>query len=108
MSRSLFEFEVAVVGAGPAGLAAACAAAENGLRVGLVDETPWLGGQIWRGQSAAGVPEAPSRRRLNKEAGRWFHRFRNSGVMLLDSTSVIACPRSGVLLAEHEGCPREI
>src|SRR6185503_279961 len=46
------EFEIVIVGAGPAGLAAACAAAESGSRVAILDDTPWLGGQIWRGQSS--------------------------------------------------------
>ncbi|MGB6368636.1 MAG: FAD-dependent oxidoreductase, partial [Thermoanaerobaculia bacterium] len=43
--------EVAVVGAGPAGIAAACRAAESGARVLLLDENPRVGGQIWRGAS---------------------------------------------------------
>ena len=40
--------DVLVVGAGPAGLAAAVAASSKHLRVILVDESPTLGGQIWR------------------------------------------------------------
>ncbi len=40
--------DVVVVGAGPAGLAAAQAAAEQGLSVKLIDEQPAAGGQIWR------------------------------------------------------------
>ena len=43
------EFDVVVVGAGPAGLAAACRAAECGRNVALLDENPTPGGQIWRG-----------------------------------------------------------
>src|SRR5438128_12471482 len=51
------EFEIVIVGAGPAGLAAACAAAESGRRVAVLDDTPWVGGQIWRGaQSPPAVP----------------------------------------------------
>jgi NADPH-dependent 2,4-dienoyl-CoA reductase/sulfur reductase-like enzyme len=38
-----------VVGAGPAGLAAAHAAMTQGARVGIVDDNPLAGGQIWRG-----------------------------------------------------------
>jgi NADPH-dependent 2,4-dienoyl-CoA reductase/sulfur reductase-like enzyme len=41
-------FEVAVVGAGPAGLAAATAAAEHGRRVVVIDAGVQLGGQYWR------------------------------------------------------------
>jgi sarcosine oxidase subunit alpha len=48
--RSLGELppacDLAVVGAGPAGLAAAAAAAGQGLQVLLVDENPEPGGQI--------------------------------------------------------------
>jgi NADPH-dependent 2,4-dienoyl-CoA reductase/sulfur reductase-like enzyme len=93
------QFEIAVVGAGPAGLAAACAAAESGCRVAVVDDTPWLGGQIWRGQQSK--PSIP-------QAQKWIERFRYSGATLLDQTSVIASPRKGVLLAEHPDGPREI
>jgi NADPH-dependent 2,4-dienoyl-CoA reductase/sulfur reductase-like enzyme len=93
------EFEIVIIGAGPAGLAAACAAAEGGRRVAVVDDTPWLGGQIWRGQQAK--PSLPPAR-------RWLEKFRRSGVTLLDRTSVIAAPRPGVLLAEHPDGGREI
>lgn len=41
-------FELAVVGAGPAGLSAAVAAAERGLMVALVDAAAQTGGQYWR------------------------------------------------------------
>ena len=45
------EFDVVVVGAGPAGIAAAALAAEHGQRVGILDDNPGLGGQIWRGDA---------------------------------------------------------
>lgn len=41
--------DLLVVGAGPAGLAAAIAAAAHGLSVAMVDEQPSPGGQIYRG-----------------------------------------------------------
>jgi thioredoxin reductase len=41
-------FDVAVVGAGPAGMAAAAAAADAGARVALIDAAPRPGGQFWR------------------------------------------------------------
>ena len=41
-------FDVLVVGAGPAGIAAAVSASASGKRVGLVDDNPAAGGQIWR------------------------------------------------------------
>lgn len=45
-------WEAVVVGAGPAGLTAALAAAQGGLRVLLLDAQPTAGGQIWRGAAA--------------------------------------------------------
>jgi thioredoxin reductase len=41
-------YDVAVVGAGPAGLAAAVTAARAGCHVALLDSAPQLGGQFWR------------------------------------------------------------
>lgn len=42
------QYDVLVVGAGPAGLAAANAAAGHGARVGLIDAQTTMGGQVWR------------------------------------------------------------
>lgn len=48
MSSGTAPFDVAVVGAGPAGLAAAVHAADAGLAVALVDAGVQPGGQFWR------------------------------------------------------------
>jgi NADPH-dependent 2,4-dienoyl-CoA reductase/sulfur reductase-like enzyme len=99
MSETRLRFEVVVVGAGPAGLAAACAAAENGCRTALVDETPWLGGQIWRGQQAHPT---------NPQAARWVERFRRSKALLLDQCAILGPGGQRILLAEHPSGPRQI
>jgi len=93
MSEERRDFENVVVGGGPAGLAAACAASEHSQSVALVDDTPWLGGQIWRGQQAR--PEKP-------QARHWLDRFNRSGITLLGQTTVLGSPRPGWLLAETE------
>lgn len=41
-------FDIVVVGAGPAGLAAAREAARSGARVAVLDDNPRAGGQVWR------------------------------------------------------------
>ena len=99
MGEAVASFEIVVVGGGPAGLAAACVAAESGRRVALVDETPWLGGQIWRGQSP---------RPTVSEARRWLHRFHRSGATLFPSTKIIAASERGLLLAEREDRPAQV
>lgn len=55
MSRSR-RVEVLVIGAGPAGLAAAAAAADVGKQVLLLDQNPRLGGQIWRHRAGDALP----------------------------------------------------
>lgn len=120
MNEHASAFDIVVVGAGPAGLAAACVAAESGQRVALVDETPWLGGQIWRGHpgnesiprlhgesddsSGGNAAAAPA----GAEARRWLARFRNSCARLLAGTTVIAAPEPGILLAEQDGVPCQL
>lgn len=60
--------EIVVVGGGPAGLAAAGAAADLGAEVVILDENPTPGGQIWRGPS----PEAADLADRARQAGaRW-------------------------------------
>ncbi len=86
------QFEVVVVGGGPAGIAAAVCAAESGLRVGIVDDNPAAGGQIWRGEEPA-QPGAG-------QAAWWLQRLRNSRVQFLAGASVIDQPEERVLLAE--------
>ncbi len=59
-------YDVAVVGAGPAGMAAAIAAAAHGLSVLVADEAPAPGGQIYRA-----VTTTPVRRRSLLGADYW-------------------------------------
>ena len=85
-------FDVLVVGGGPAGIAAAVRAAEAGVRVGIVDENPTPGGQIWRGE-LTGDPHSTS-------ADRWHVRLQQAGVIMLCGKRVFHQPECGVLLAE--------
>ncbi|HEY3853213.1 MAG TPA: FAD-dependent oxidoreductase [Verrucomicrobiae bacterium] len=99
MPEPRLDFEVVVVGAGPAGIAAACAAAENGRRTALIDETPWLGGQIWRGQDVkTTIPEA----------SQWIERLRKSKVTLLSQCTVLGAIGERTLLTEQSSGPGEI
>jgi len=99
MGKGPSTFDVIVVGAGPAGLAAASIAAEHGLRVAVIEATPWLGGQIWRGEQA---------RPSSAQAQRWFARLQASGAEVLLNTAAVAAPVPGVLLAESPDGAMEI
>lgn len=51
--------DLLIIGAGPAGMAAAVAARHTGLEVLVIDEQPAPGGQIWRGiETVAATPRA--------------------------------------------------
>ncbi|RDU96348.1 NAD(P)/FAD-dependent oxidoreductase [Trinickia dinghuensis] len=52
------KFDLVVVGAGPAGLAAARAAAQGGMTIAVVDDNPRAGGQIWRQGPGVAMPGA--------------------------------------------------
>lgn len=83
-------FEVVVVGAGPAGLAAARAAAGARVRVGLVDDQPQQGGQIWRATRSHRSPAAEA---VLPPSG-------NSLVSHLQSTRIVARTEPNTLLGE--------
>lgn len=91
MSRqSSRHFDVLVVGGGPAGIAAAVSAAQTGRKIGIVDDNPNLGGQIWRGEVSTGT----------SEAAKWSEKLRTAGGELLCGMRVFDQPEAGILLAE--------
>nr|MCU0945241.1 NAD(P)-binding protein [Rubritepida sp.] len=53
-------YDVAIVGAGPAGLAAAATCAQGGLDVLLLDENTGMGGQVYRGVERAAGHTTPA------------------------------------------------
>lgn len=73
--RTRVATDVLVIGAGPAGIAAACTAAEAGVRVDVIDDNPAAGGQIWRGGGPA--------------TSGWLERLTRSGASLHPATAVI-------------------
>ena len=94
--------DVAVIGAGPGGIAAAVGAAERGLRVVVVDRGQEPGGQIWRRKTgAAAAPEAQP----------WLSRFAGSSARTINGASVVDVrPDAGgfEILVESSGRPLRI
>ena len=83
--------DVLIIGAGPAGLAAAWRAATVGLSVVVVDDNPNPGGQIWRGEQ-----KKPS----SREAQIWFERIRSVNIRFIFGVRIFQQTHPGQLLAE--------
>jgi D-hydroxyproline dehydrogenase subunit alpha len=92
--------EVLVIGAGPAGIAAATAASENGSRVLVLDDNTAPGGQIWR--SATVEENGSPKRRSSDLKQRALERLRRSGAQVLGSHCVFNVEASGTLQTLHE------
>ncbi len=85
--------DVAVIGAGPAGIAAALRTQESGARGIVFDDNSSPGGQIWRGT----------------ETNRWLRRFRAIEKCAITNCRVIAAQASPLkLLVETANGAREI
>jgi NADPH-dependent 2,4-dienoyl-CoA reductase/sulfur reductase-like enzyme len=91
--------DLLIVGAGPAGLAAAYRAAKSGLLVTVVDDNPAAGGQIWRGEQQQST---------SAEAQAWFEKVRSVEIQFIEGARVFQHPRPGVLLAETRHDVREL
>jgi NADPH-dependent 2,4-dienoyl-CoA reductase/sulfur reductase-like enzyme len=80
--------DVVVIGAGPAGLAAATAVAEMGLSAVLLDEQPRPGGQIYRGVETAGARRLKLFGEDYAEGRELVARFRASGAGYVPGAAV--------------------
>lgn len=84
--------DVLIIGAGPAGLSAALAAADDGMQVVLLDDNPLPGGQIWRDGAGAQVPAQA--RRLRDAVDN------HASIQRYAATRVVARAGSHALLVE--------
>lgn len=84
-------WHVLVVGGGPAGMAAACAAAEAGRGVALIDDNHSLGGQIWRGES---------RHPSTSVSAEWYRRIAAAPLTVIPGARVVDQPEPGTLTIE--------
>ncbi|AMZ70181.1 MULTISPECIES: NAD(P)/FAD-dependent oxidoreductase [Pseudomonas] len=84
--------DLLIIGAGPAGMAAALAAASSGARIVLLDDNPLPGGQIWRDGPQANLHSAA--RRLREQLQTCANVRCHAG------TRVIACAADKTLLVE--------
>lgn len=85
--------DVLVVGAGPAGMAAAIAVATHGCRVLVLDDNAAAGGQIWR----KGIADRSESKVRDSKQAALRAAFRASGAELLPGRRVVDAPRQGIL-----------
>jgi NADPH-dependent 2,4-dienoyl-CoA reductase/sulfur reductase-like enzyme len=85
-------YDILIVGAGPAGMAAALAAAPSGASIAILDDNPAAGGQIWRDGPTVALPAiARQQRQALMEA---------ANIELHNGVRVIAAPSGKQLLLE--------
>lgn len=86
--------DVLVVGAGPAGLSSAVAAAERGKQVLVLDLGLRAGGQIWRHRDETALPRV---------ARQWLQRVRAAGVTIASSARVLDALSPDELVVDFGG-----
>jgi NADPH-dependent 2,4-dienoyl-CoA reductase/sulfur reductase-like enzyme len=86
---------VVIVGAGPAGIAAAVTLANSGERVTMLDDNPCVGGQIWRGG--------------NPQTSEWLDRLTRSNVVVVTAARVLSGDAiAQTLLVDNNGRAQEL
>ena len=91
--------DVCIIGGGPAGMSAALAAAEHGLRVILLESRPWLGGfyDYRKAQNDAGIPLSQSARQMADKLEQ------TSNVRIFTQTAVVGVYNNNLVTAFQKG-----
>ena len=101
-------WDVIVVGAGPAGLSSASAAAEQGVDVLLLDEQPGPGGQIYKNIEHQNEEVSNLLGDDYRHGLTLTERFRMSGAAYLPRSTVWKLGHDGRLFFSHDGQSREL
>ncbi|THD81459.1 FAD-dependent oxidoreductase [Aliigemmobacter aestuarii] len=99
----MHEAELIILGAGPAGMAAAARAAGFGLSVLLLDEQPRPGGQIWREVGRAGPLRGDLLGRDYTDGARHVDRLDHPGISHLGGASVWQVDPAGEVAFTRNG-----
>jgi len=109
MTQQTISFaDLVVIGAGPAGMAAATEAAKAGLSVTLLDEAPAPGGQIYRGIETAGPRRLQILGPDYAEGRSLADSFRASGATYLPGALVWNIGTDRVIDYSHQGVSHQL
>lgn len=95
--------ELAIIGAGPAGLSAASSAAELGIDVALFDEQAAPGGQVYRSIESASDRRQEILGQDYRYGKKIIKRFRQSNVQYFPNTTVWSINKNNQLGVLHQG-----
>lgn len=100
-------YNVAVIGAGPAGLSAAVQAAEQNLSVIVLDENPQPGGQMYRALETADKHRLTILGPHYQDGRKLLDRFHQASLEYLPGSTIWnATPEGQVFYANHDGVGR--
>lgn len=85
--------DLLIIGAGPAGMAAALAAAPSAISIAIIDDNPLPGGQIWRDGPQARLPASARQMRARLQ--------RHGNIQLHSASKVVAFAGTKRLLLEN-------
>ena len=102
------EIDVAVIGAGPAGLAAATVAAKCGLQTVILDEQATPGGQIYRAVSAGGQTRGDILGQDYLDGARLIDALLASGAERVDRATVWNVEADGTVTWSHSRQTRQV
>lgn len=103
------EYDVLVVGGGPAGMVAAAEAAATGLSVAIVEERVSLGGQIYKRMGPGFEVGDPASLGRDYERGRaLIDAVRAAGVQVMTRTAAVGIESGALVLFEEQGHARTV
>lgn len=102
----MHEADLIILGAGPAGMAAAAQAAGLGLSVLMLDEQPRAGGQIWRDVARAGRLRGVLLGKEYTEGAAFVERLDHSAITYLAGASVWQVDPDGTVAFTVDGAAR--
>lgn len=96
-------FDLAIIGAGPAGMSAALTACEHGANVAVINDKPAAGGQIYRNVTTSPLPNSALLGEEYTEGAALVERYNHCSATKFDAANVWHIGDDGEILFSHAG-----